>query len=378
MTVLTAALLGVMTGLHTATWGAYKDSPFEGFRWPSFLRSVLLGCGIAVAIALTTTWTDDLHPLVLVGLVYTGERLVTEWWKTIVREDDQSAYTIPMRLGYRGRPVDNHLIRYAVGAAIVLGLVLACVAATALQSVLPPEPGWATILIGGVGGWLTAAGGAWKDAPIEGFSPWKFMRSPVVATAWAVPLSFLTDQWALLAFAAGGFSVASIETYKTFFTGGRPPGKFATKTVAHRFPRLRPALAVQHTACWVALAVVVSISATQAAASTGSKEASTEASSGAAPSYDCVSLRYARLENAISTTTSMTELATTNVSAMPRAWPSPSSQPKVERPVSVLMNGMSRNCASGPTTNAATGVEADSMLCANPNTRPCFSNGTSR
>jgi hypothetical protein len=378
MTVLTAALLGVMTGLHTATWGAYKDSPFEGFKWPSFLRSVLLGCGIAVAIALTTTWTDDLHPLVLVGLVYTGERLVTEWWKTIVREDDQSAYTIPMRLGYRGRPVDNHLIRYAVGAAIVLGLVLACVAATALQSVLPPEPGWATILIGGVGGWLTAVGGAWKDAPIEGFSPWKFMRSPVVATAWAVPLSFLTDQWALLAFAAGGFSVASIETYKTFFTGGRPPGKFATKTVAHRFPRLRPALAVQHTACWVALAVVVSISATQAAASTGSTEASTEASSGAAPSYDCVSLRYARLENAISTTTSMTELATTNVSAMPRAWPSPSSQPKVERPVSVLMNGMSRNCASGPTTNAATGVEADSMLCANPNTRPCFSNGTSR
>jgi hypothetical protein len=51
--------------------------------------------------------------------------------------------------------------------------------------------------------------------------------------------------------------VASIETYKTFFTGGRPPGKFATKTATHRLPRLRPILAVQHTGCWVALAVVV-------------------------------------------------------------------------------------------------------------------------
>jgi hypothetical protein len=255
MTVLTAALLGLMTGLHTATWGAYKDSPFEGFRWTSYLRSVVLGCGIAVAIALTTTWEDALHPLVLVGLFYTGERLATEWWKTIVRDDDQTAYTIPMRLGFRGLPVDNRVIRYTVGMAVVVGLVLACVAATAMQGAFPSEPRWATIFIGGVGGWLTAVGGAWKDAPIEGFSGWKFMRSPVIATAWALPLSFLTDDWAVLALCAGGFSVASIETYKTFFTGGRPPGKFATKTATHRLPRLRPFLAVQHTGCWVAFAV---------------------------------------------------------------------------------------------------------------------------
>lgn len=258
MTVVTAALLGLTTGLHTATWGAYKDSPFEGFKWASYLRSVILGCGIACGVALTTTWEDDLHPLVLVGLFYTGERLATEWWKTIVRDDDQTAYTIPMRLGYRGLPVDNCLIRYAVGAGVIVGLGLACVAATALQAALPSEPHWATIVIGGVGGWLTAAGGAWKDAPIEGFSPWKFMRSPAVATAWAVPLSFLTDDWALLALCAGGLSVASIETYKTFFTGGRPPGKFATKTATHRLPRLRSSLAVQHTGCWVALAIVTS------------------------------------------------------------------------------------------------------------------------
>lgn len=263
MSVVAAGLLGLMTGLHTATWGAYKDSPFEGFKWRSFLRSVLLGAAVATAVALTTTWEDDLHPLVLVGLFYTGERLATEWWKTIVREDDQEAYTIPMRLGYRGRPVDRVGVRYAVGVAVIAGLVLACLAASAAQDLLGPVPQAVTILVGGVGGWLTACGGAWKDAPIEGFSGWKFMRSPVVATAWAVPLSFLTDDWTLLALCAGGMSVATIETYKTFFTGGRPPGKFASKPVQHRLPRLRPLLALQHTGCWVAFALVGTSATTQ-------------------------------------------------------------------------------------------------------------------
>ena len=36
------------------------------------------------------------------GTVYAVERLDTEWWKAIVREQDQSHYTIPMRLGVRG------------------------------------------------------------------------------------------------------------------------------------------------------------------------------------------------------------------------------------------------------------------------------------
>jgi hypothetical protein len=89
------------------------------------------------------------------------------------------------------------------------------------------------VLVGAVGGWLTAAGGAWKDAPVEGFSGWKFLRSPTVATAWAGVLMLFTHDWVALAVGAGGLSVLSIETYKTFFTRGRPPGKFAGKPVRH-------------------------------------------------------------------------------------------------------------------------------------------------
>lgn len=257
MIVATAGALGLLTGLHAATWGAYKDAPFEGFRWRSYVRSIVVG-GVAALLLAATTSVESTQPAVLlVGLFYTLERLSTEWWKTILREDDQGAYSIPMRLGVGGRPVDSRLVRYLVGALIVVGLLGACWAVTAVQPLLPVLPAPLTVLIGGIGGWLTACGGAWKDAPIEGFSGWKFLRSPVVATAWAVPLSFTTDSWVLLTLAAGGFSVATIETYKTFLTGGRPPGKFATKPVRFHVPRIRRLLALMHATLWGTLAVAM-------------------------------------------------------------------------------------------------------------------------
>ncbi len=118
----------------------------------------------------------------------------------------------------------------------------------------PPSREWFVILVAGISGWLTAIGGAWKDAPVEGFSGWKFLRSPVVATAWALPLSFLTDNWVLLSFSAGGFAVASIETYKAFLVRNRPPGKFDGKPVLYHYAYRRDVLAGAHALLWGALA----------------------------------------------------------------------------------------------------------------------------
>ena len=42
------------------------------------------------------------------------------------------------------------------------------------------------------------------------------------------------------------------------------------------------------------------------------------------------------------------------------------------------MYGISQNCAIGPMMKAEIGAAADSTLAANPKTRPCFSNGTTR
>ena len=244
---MTAMLLavGALTGLHAATWGAYKDSRFEGFRATKFMRSVVLGVAVALPVGQVTGIDVADGLLVAIGLCYATERLATEWWKAFVREDAQEAYTIPMRLAVHGRTIDAPVVRYTAGLAVLVGLVVALVASTLLQSLWTDLPLGLLVVLGGIGGWLTAFGGAWKDAPIEGFQLAKFFRSPLVATAWAMVLAPLTSQVAVLAVAAAGLSVASIETYKTFLNGGAP-GKFCDKPVRFASVDVRRACRALH------------------------------------------------------------------------------------------------------------------------------------
>jgi len=228
MSIMYAVVLGLVTGTHAATWGAIKDSPFEGFKAASFARSIVLAVVAAAVLATVTDLETTLAPIVLVGVLYATERLATELWKSFLREDDQDAYAIPMRIAILGRPVDGRVPRYLTGFVVLVSVVVMGCTAAALQ---PADGGplWLLVLVGGIGGWLTAVGGAWKDAPVEGFSGWKFLRSPAVATAWTMMLLPFVHDWVALTVAAAGLSVFSIETYKTFFTGGRPPGKFDGK-----------------------------------------------------------------------------------------------------------------------------------------------------
>ena len=50
MNAVVYAAVGTLTGLHAATWGAFKDSPFEGFRMASFVRSVGVGTACALLV----------------------------------------------------------------------------------------------------------------------------------------------------------------------------------------------------------------------------------------------------------------------------------------------------------------------------------------
>ena len=82
--------MGVSGGRnHDVNWGALKDAPYEGFRLTSYLRSILLASALAVFVRRDHCQTR-LSPLALMGTVYAAERLATEWWKAIVREQDQS------------------------------------------------------------------------------------------------------------------------------------------------------------------------------------------------------------------------------------------------------------------------------------------------
>lgn len=260
MSMVYVIVLALICGMHAATWGAFKDTPFEGFKVASFVRTIVVAVGAAMVLATATDLEMTATPVVLVGVLYAVERLATELWKSFVREDDQSAYAIPMRIAVLGRPVDGRLPRYLLGFVVLGSVVVMGCTAAALQ---PADGGalWLRVLVGGLGGWLTAVGGAWKDAPVEGFSGWKFLRSPVVATVWTIIVLPHTHDWVTLTVAAAGLSVLSIETYKAFFTGGRPPGKFDGKPV-------RASRGVQHDRCrllhsgaYVSLACVTGMAA---------------------------------------------------------------------------------------------------------------------
>jgi len=77
-----------------------------------------------------------------------------------------------------------------------------------------------------------------------------------VAAAWATVVVQFTDSWPVIALAAEGFTVASIETYKKFGFPEKPPGKFAGKPiVAPEHFRFRRPFARLFFAIW-ALALV--------------------------------------------------------------------------------------------------------------------------
>ena len=119
-----------------------------------------------------------------------------------------------------------------------------------------PTPLGTVLAIGGLGGWISAFGGAWKDAPKEGFQTLKFFRSPFIATVYALLLSRLTDDLVLNALAALGFTIATTETYKTFFFPSKPRGKFAGMPVLYPdMLRKRQPFIALYAAIWLVVIV---------------------------------------------------------------------------------------------------------------------------
>jgi hypothetical protein len=233
---LFAVLIGAMAGLHISTWGMYKDAIHEGFSRLRYLRSILVGA--AVGFLLQPYAGVDVATasgfVVFFGLVYVLERVIVEIWKTCFRDEDQSKYFIPMQFTLYGRPVKSRLARAAVGVLCLVVVGLAAWGLHRLQAAALPVPHVVgALLVGSIGGWLTAIGGAWKDAPKEGFELLKFFRSPLMTMSFALLLLPLTDSWLQLAMAALGYERAAVETYKTFFFPNKPRGKFAGKPILY-------------------------------------------------------------------------------------------------------------------------------------------------
>lgn len=232
---LTAIGVAVLAGLHTSTWGMYKDAPHESFTWPKYFRSTVVAVIAGVAIQQIvgfdlSRWSEI---AVFWGSVYVVERGLTEFYKTFLRVEDQSKYFIPMQFSVFGNVVESRPVQLAVGVAYAVAVLVIGWGAYRLEQVLELPPLLVVVTIGAIGGWLSAFGGAWKDAPKEGFQTFKFFRSPAFAAGWAYLMAHFTSSWLLLAMSALGYTIATIETYKTFFFPSRPRGKFAGMPITH-------------------------------------------------------------------------------------------------------------------------------------------------
>ena len=232
--VFVAAGIGVLAGLHTATWGMYKDSIHEGFFWPRYLRSPIVGAVMAlIAYVIARPALDSAASCIaFFGTVYVLERGAVELWKTFLRNEDQSKYFIPMQFAVFGNVVQSQSRRLIIGAIIttvVCGTFLV-VHYGMTQGSLVGRP-WLVFFIATISGWISAFLGAWKDAPVEGFQPLKFVRSPLWAGFWGLLIAHFSTSILVVMMAGLGYTIFTLETYKTFFFPSKPRGKFAGKPI---------------------------------------------------------------------------------------------------------------------------------------------------
>lgn len=239
MQLVLSLLVGLAVGVHNATWGMYKDAPHEGFTWSTYFRSVIAGLiyGPLLQRFFSLDLTHWANLFLLFGAAYSLERITMEVYKTFIRIEDQSKYFIPMQLSVFGKPVKSYGMRLFFGVLYVLILLLITYGMYQLNEAhqagnLNINP-FLLLLPCSVFGWVSAFGGAWKDAPLEGFETFKFFRSPGVAYFYAFVASIFTSNLLIITLCSIGFTIASIETYKTFFFLDRPRGKFQGKPITH-------------------------------------------------------------------------------------------------------------------------------------------------
>ena len=281
--LLVAAFVGLLAGTHASIWGMYKDAIHEGFTRRVFARSMVVGCLAAVALqAWLKLPLPDASALVLLwGLAYGTERGIVETWKTFVREEDQSKYFIPMTFSIRGEPVKSRWARLGAGAGYVaiVSLCLWGISRLDRGATGGVDAGRAA-LVGLVIGLIIAVGGAWKDAPKEGFELLKFFRSPTMTVILALVMSRFTNSYLLLTVAAIGFERAIIETYKTFFFPDKPRGKFAGKPVLHpQMLTARKRFVPVYVAIWLAVLASSAVALVRRAEPEAASAAGIEASS---------------------------------------------------------------------------------------------------
>ena len=217
-------IVGLFGGLHSSSWGAYKDTPHEEFKMGKFIRSIAVGLilGMIMFQWLKLHNINSPNPGLFFLFVMAFERLYTESLKLFIRVENQDKYHILQTVHLLGKVVNSKLPRLGLGVCFISLAFIWFYLPYSIQLDLPEII--LGLIVGTVGGLGIAICGAWKDAPIEGFETSKFLRSPFVGAVWGLIFSNITSDYSLLIFACIGAERMTVEFYKTFIL--KKHGKF--------------------------------------------------------------------------------------------------------------------------------------------------------
>ena len=206
------------SGLYTSLWGAFKDSPYEGYKPWTFPRSVLFHVVIFAVLYSLDPFASSFRSLKLFQmffLVMGLERFLAELYKGFFRTEDQSKYFVPSRITFLGKHVDSDVLRYLVGTVLVAGVCGVALIPTPVTSF------WTFLAVAYGTGLVVSLGGAYKDAPFEGFKWLKFQRSAAVLAV-ASPVFYFINipdnpiSIGFLIYMNGGLERFLVGYYKTY------------------------------------------------------------------------------------------------------------------------------------------------------------------
>ena len=210
--------VSAISGLYTSLWGAFKDSPYEGLKPKTFPRSIYFNVVIFLVLYFVPPFDARVQALSLFQLFFLTmglERFLAEIYKGFFRTEDQDKYFVPSRITFFGTHVASDLLRYGTGVVIVaLVFAVTWIDVTVESFVAVAITAYAT-------GLLVSLGGAYKDAPFEGFMPLKFQRSGFVLALLSPVFYFSNNPAApislgFLIYMNGGLERFVVEYYKTY------------------------------------------------------------------------------------------------------------------------------------------------------------------
>ncbi|MBI4480821.1 MAG: hypothetical protein HY651_12430 [Acidobacteria bacterium] len=218
-------ILGLLAGLHGASYGAYKDSPFESFLPRRFVRELAIAALVALTLA-KFHLADSESPFVLFVSIFALTRIISEFWKLFVRIEPQEDYRIPTQFHCVTGVVHHPLLRLLAGA----GFLGAIYGAYCLSKLLPRDfPLEITgAIVGGGFGLVEAIAGAYKDGSMEGFFFRKFLKSPTFGAIGGFLASWHTQSLIFLLLAAYGSCRMFLELFFKMIRRDYSPGKFST------------------------------------------------------------------------------------------------------------------------------------------------------